>query len=433
MTNLFTIFNFSAAASAVVMGIVCLSFSLTIFRDSEHYKKFFIGFFSVFIIYGVFYLLSQVSLLYQGSNIRILSMIALFCQYFFSSLLSLLFSAFLVRYLESRDRSDLYFQIVFGLWCAFVLILAFAQFTTLFYYVNSANEYITGPLYPVLLAPILLMLITNLFAIIGKRKRLAKKEFTAFLGGIVIPLVFTLIQMFFGKGPAMIIGRTICCFILFMYVALDQSERFIKETELTAKQQVSIMTLQMRPHFIFNTLTSIYYLCASDPAKAQSTIENFTTYLRKNFTSVAVEGVVEFDEELSHTKAYLEVEKVRYEKLLFVDYDITVHGFSLPPLTLQPIVENAVKHGVDPELSPMHLQIRTFKNPRGYYVVVEDNGPGYDESATIGDQRSHIGIENVKNRLRTICNGTLTIAAGEAGGTKATIFIPANIEKNANN
>ena len=433
MTNPIDLLNFAIAIAAIVMGIASLSFSLTIYRDSVHYKKFFINFFSVFIIYGVFYLLAQFSLMFPDRNIRLLSVIALFCQYFFSSLLSLLFSAFLVRYLETRERSDLYFQIVFALWCAFVFILTFAQFTTIFYYVTESNVYVSGPLYPVLLAPIFLMLVTNLIAIIGKRNKLSRKELWAFGSGIVIPLIFTVVQMYAGKGPAMILGRTICSFILFVYITLDQSERFIEETELTAKQQVSIMTLQMRPHFIFNTLTSIYYLCASDPEKAQSTIENFTTYLRKNFSSVAVEGVVEFDEELSHTKAYLEVEKVRYEKLLFVDYDITVHGFSLPPLTLQPIVENAVKHGVDPELSPMHLQIRTYKNPRGYYIVVEDNGPGYDESATIGDQRSHIGIENVKNRLKSICNGTLTITAGEAGGTKATIFIPANIEKNANN
>ncbi len=429
MTNFMAIFGIAISVCGIVMGITGLTFSLFMHRTSARFKRFFKYYYIALILYGAFGLTAGVLFGLPPKGLRLFSMGALFLEYLLSSVTPLLFTLFLVTHFKNEEKSELYLPISIGLWSAYVLLLTMAQFTILFYSVDSNNHFDSGAFYPALLVPILLISLVNFIAVINKKKLLSEKELWIFACSSLIPIACAGLQMIYEHIPVILLGSALCGYLMLLYQIQDQKEKFEKETEKVARQQISIMTLQMRPHFIFNTLTSIYYIIESDPAKAQDTIENFTSYLRQNFTLVAQEGLIDFDQELEHTKAYLAVEKVRYEKLLFVDYDVTCHSFTLPPLTLQSIVENAVKHGVDPELNPMHLLIKTFKNPRGYYIVVEDNGPGYDESAPSTDQKGHIGLKNVRYRLGSICNGTLTIVKGDQGGTKATIFIPANIDK----
>jgi LytS/YehU family sensor histidine kinase len=181
------------------------------------------------------------------------------------------------------------------------------------------------------------------------------------------------------------------------------------------------MVLQMRPHFISNTMMSIYYLIQQDPEKAQQVTLDFTTYLRRNFTALARESLIPFSEELEHTRAYLSVEQIRYEGDLFVEVDTPHTDFRLPSLTLQPIVENAVKHGLDPELEPLHITIRTRKTPRGSVITVEDTGPGF---APADDEAPHIALANIQERLNVMCRGMLEISSLAGGGTIVTAVIP---------
>ena len=148
---------------------------------------------------------------------------------------------------------------------------------------------------------------------------------------------------------------------------------------------------------------------------------DFTAYLRKNFTAIASEDTVPFSDELEHTRAYLAVEQVQFEDGLLVDYDTPHKEFRLPPLTLQPIVENAVKHGMDPEYAPLHISIRTRETDSGSEITVEDNGPGF---APADDCEPHIALENIRQRLEMMCGGSLTIRPRDGGGTAVTLFIP---------
>ena len=94
------------------------------------------------------------------------------------------------------------------------------------------------------------------------------------------------------------------------------------------------MMNQIRPHFIYNTLTSIYVLCRDDPERAALIVQNFTEYLQSNFTALTATELITFSDELRHTKAYVSVESYRYREKLSVDYDIRHTAFRLPPLTL---------------------------------------------------------------------------------------------------
>ena len=196
-----------------------------------------------------------------------------------------------------------------------------------------------------------------------------------------------------------------------LMLLVDQGKRYIKQKEEIADQKVRLAVLQMRPHFIYNTMTSIYCLIEQDAPKAQQVTLDFTNYLRKNFTAIAKEGTIPFTEELEHTRAYLAVEQIRFKGKLFVEFDMPYTNFRLPPLTLQPIVENAVKHGVDPDLDPLTIHIQTREVKNGVEITVADN----DEP--------HIALANIRERLEMMCNGELTISEREGGGTVIRIII----------
>ena len=220
------------------------------------------------------------------------------------------------------------------------------------------------------------------------------------------------------------------CFILPSYLQgilvelllmIDLVQSYRAQQEEAALQRTHVAILQMRPHFIHNTLMSIYYLCEEDPKKAQEVIRDFNRYLQSNFTAIGTEGTIPFTEELEHTKAYLAVEQTRYQGRLLVEFNTPDLFFRIPPLTLQPVVENAIRHGLDPNRGPLSVSIRTEATPQGVNVIVEDTGPGFTPADS---NEPHFALDNIRERLRTMCNGTLTITLRETGGTRVVMFIP---------
>lgn len=113
---------------------------------------------------------------------------------------------------------------------------------------------------------------------------------------------------------------------------------------------------------------------------------------------------------------------------LCVDYDIGVTALSLPPLILQPLVENAVRHGVTMQDEGGTVTITTRETEADFVIAVADDGVGFSEHDLLDTGRSHMGIQNVRERLRMICAGTLTITSIPEQGTTATITIPKEVD-----
>ena len=124
---------------------------------------------------------------------------------------------------------------------------------------------------------------------------------------------------------------------------------------------------------------------------------------------------------MTHTRAYLAVEQAQFEDSLFVDYDTPYIDFRVPPLTLQPIVENAVKHGMDQDSEPLHIVIRTRRTDSGNEIIVENNGADFKPA---DDKEPHIALENIRQRLEVMCNGNMMIMPREGGGTVVKVIIP---------
>ena len=190
------------------------------------------------------------------------------------------------------------------------------------------------------------------------------------------------------------------------------------------QMRVSIMVSQIQPHFLYNSLTSIAQLCEKNPSKAKKATIEFSEYLRRNMNSLKEQTPVPFESELKHLETYLSLEKMRFGDELNVEYDIETTDFLIPSLTVQPLVENAVKHGVGMKEDGGTVTIATKEFEDRYEVIVSDDGVGFDTSKKPNDGRTHVGMENVRNRLKTMCNAVLNIESTVGKGTVATIKIP---------
>ena len=421
MTNVIDLANFSVAVTGLVIVLLGLFFTLAVSYLEPWTRRFFVVLFSVAAAYVVSDLVEQVSFLFLGPDYAVLSRIALFCESLFSSMLMPMMTLYLLRCSGERRRKTPLFASMLTLWLVYVVLLIITQFTTEIYSISDENVYQRGPWYFALLVPPAAMMIMNCISLFLRRKQLTKRQRAAFTVYLVVPLCCMLIQMFSYGLLMIVIGTSVSIMIMFIFILLDQVDYSIRQQKENAAQQASIAVLQMRPHFIYNTLMSIYYLCKQDAEKAQQVILDFSSYLRQNFTAIAKADAIPFEEELEHTRAYLAVEQARFKDQLLVEFDTPFTDFRIPPLTLQPIVENAVKHGMDPELEPLFISVSTRRQDGYAEIIVDDSGPGFQPA---DDDEPHIALANIRERLKMMCNGDLTISNRDCGGTIVTIRIP---------
>ena len=395
----------------------------------KHNRRFFM---SLFFTLTLCLIASLVDLLvYKNPTMATAERIVVYSEYLFLSLLMPMFTMYLLHICGEKWQRSAIFRAAVVIWIFFFLLLGVAQFTTFLYYVTPDNEFIRGSWHPLLMAPMIILMLLNLTGVCRWRNKLPPKYYIAFLIHLLPLTVSFIVHTFFFVPLFVFIGVAFSALSMFIIILYDQIEQYMRQQREIANQRANIMALEMRPHFIYNALMSIYYLCAKNPPKAQQVTLDFTTYLRKNFTALVGEDTVHFADELEHTRAYLAIEQVQFEDSLLVEYDTPHKEFRVPPLSLQTIVENAVKHGMDPECAPLHIFIRTRETDVGNEIIVEDNGPGFADFAPAesqGQDEPHIALANIRQRLSVMCGGKLTIQPREGGGTVVKVTIPSKYE-----
>ena len=187
--------------------------------------------------------------------------------------------------------------------------------------------------------------------------------------------------------------------------------------------RIAIMLSQIKPHFLYNVLNTIYHLYRKEPETAQDAVSSFAEYLRCNMLSIEKSEPIPFAEEYQHIQTYLSLEQIRFRGKLDVIYDVEVTDFKLPPLTVEPLVENAVKHGVTKKRGGGSVTVSTRRTDEGVLVTVADTGVGFDPNTYMEDGKPHVGIRNVSDRLRNMVGGSLSITSSE-NGTVAVVTIP---------
>ena len=210
-----------------------------------------------------------------------------------------------------------------------------------------------------------------------------------------------------------------------------ESIRYQQMQKELYEAKVGVMVSQIQPHFMYNALTSIAMMCSIDPETAQEATVTFAKYLRGNMDSLKQTNPVPFTQELEHLKKYLYIEKLRFGNKLNIEYDIQATDFVLPQLSIQPIVENAVKHGVGMKKKGGTVTIATRETDNAYEVIISDDGVGFDTTAQKKDDgRSHVGMENTQRRLKDMCGGEMIIKSTPGEGTVATVRLPKEGQKN---
>ena len=217
----------------------------------------------------------------------------------------------------------------------------------------------------------------------------------------------------------------ISCSLLY-YIWLHLQFEQEHEQAMVAEQRIQIMISQIQPHFLFNTLSTIQALCRMNPEKAFETTEKFGTYLRQNIDSLGQQALIPFEKELEHTKIYAEIEMLRFPSVR-LQYDIQDSNFTIPALSVQPLVENAIRHGVRIRAQGI-VTVSTRLENSHHVIIIYDNGKGFDVNEAMEAEGTHIGIRNVRERIEAMCDGTLNIISKPGEGTTAIIRIPCERE-----
>ena len=426
MTNWIEFFYCFFFGASMLLCVTGLWFN-RILPGIDRWGKHFFRTFFLILLSATFFGLLELFFYYYPVQLELLYFVVLM-ESLFLSLSLIMLPVYLLHSCGENVRSSHLFRIAFFLEAVFVVLSAAAPFIGNFSSMTEDMQFVRGPLYPLLVLPLTFMMLVILAGVIRRRKQLSSKTFLSFLIAIVPMTASLLVQLFIDVFPLLDICIVLSAMAMFGFRVSDQIEQDLRQQREIARQQqeianqhASILVLQMRPHFIYNTMTSIYSLCNQDPEKTRQVVLDFTTYLRKNFTAIASAEPIPFTSELEHTRAYLAVEQAQYEDSLFVEYDTPHTMFRVPPLTLQPIVENAVKHGRDPYAGPFHISIRTRKTDSASEITVADDGRGYDPA---DDGEMHVALKNIQQRLDIMCGGQMTIAPGKDRGTVVTVTIP---------
>lgn len=213
------------------------------------------------------------------------------------------------------------------------------------------------------------------------------------------------------------VGLTISTLVIYTSI-------YLKKKKLIESQGNALMLSQINPHFVYNTLSTIASMCDVSPSQAKNLTIDFSRYLRQNLSSLKNEGLIPFEQELNHVECYLKIEKARFREKLNVMYSIQCRDFEIPPLSVQPLVENAVKHGITRKAEGGTVRISTYDNDTTYFIEIKDDGVGFDTEIVPDNERIHVGLENVQSRIMAMCKGEVTVKSTLGIGTRVTIEIP---------
>lgn len=345
--------------------------------------------------------------------------------YISSILLLLLFTKYVILNLpENFPFLVLLWRITIVFTSIFLLCSVLSLWNGMFFLINEHNQYQRGSCFIISqVIPFLIYMVNGIIIFIHS-KQFERRDIIFLESYIVFPLAAELLQIL-NYGIALL-GMAITISLLLIYINIQlKSELRTKEQEAKlAESNISLLLRQIQPHFLYNTLSTIRQLCETNPFMAREAITDFSKFLRIHMVSLVNKEPIPFEQELEYLKSYVSLELKRFQDRLHIDYKILVTQFVIPPLTLQPIVENAIRHGIMLRDTGGTIVISSEETSNGYVITVMDNGVGFQPEQKPSDQQPHVGIENVKNRLKWLCNGRLSITSSPGNGTAVEIWLP---------
>ena len=365
-----------------------------------------------------------------------------FINFFMPYLCSIAFCNYMRCFLNPDKQTDVVAYSVGTLSLGGMLLAVLNLFFHFSYSIDANNLYHREDYFDLTVLYGILPFLGILYVIQHNRRELGRRRSIALLSYVILPAVFAFTQVCKGYTKIARLNIGFAISIVFMTVVLFLEQRadiyrqredlLVRKEELLAQEktindmQIRLVISQIQPHFLYNALNAIYYLCEKNVQDAQDAIIHFSTYLRGNMDALRATEPVPFSVELNHVKSYLALEKMRFEDELEIIFDIETEDFMIPALSLQPIVENAVKHGVGKKPEGGTVTIRVVQMQDSIEIIVSDDGVGFDINEKKEDGCSHVGMENVRRRLNELVDGTLKVRSKPGEGTVAVLAVPKN-------
>ncbi|MBQ4462999.1 MAG: histidine kinase [Eubacterium sp.] len=301
------------------------------------------------------------------------------------------------------------------------------------------GDMVPGPLYA--LGQLGGYFIVILVVVMIKRygEGISRQNMMVIISFSLCPIIGVVVRSIFKIQSVVVLLFSLTMVLMHIIIDLENGERVRRQEAIIADDRIRIMISQVQPHFLFNALNSIYVLCEKDPKQAQEAVGDFSEYLRANLESLETSRLISLKDEMEHVDTYLKLEKMRFQEQLMIEKGEVLEEIRIPALSLQPIVENAVRHGIGHKKDGGTVSIGSYATEDEYVVYVKDDGVGFepesvddkgqDEQEEIlsddgGRQRRHVGIKNVRERLRLMCDGSLNIISSPGNGCEAYITIP---------
>lgn len=365
--------------------------------------------------------------------------IANFLVFFLGYVLLLLFAHYLIACLEEFgpiSRRLLYILRVVAITGMVLTIVS--QFNHMYYVIDAESIYVRQDWFWLSQVLGILGLGINAIGFMKYKERLDRVRRVCFGLYFILPSAAMVIQIF-SYGLALLnMVNAFCLMVIFLFVQENyarqelilsqqvslQDQELSNNQVMLAQTRMDLMRSQIQPHFIYNTLSTIGELCLTNPLKAHEIVQEFSQYLRGNFDEMECNTPICLSSEIEHVKHYTAIEKVRFPDMQ-IHYDLQAEEFCLPALTIQPLVENAIKHGLMGLESGGSVVISTYETSTSYCVSVRDDGVGFDVKKPWPETgRKHLGLVNIRDRVKVMCGGSLIVESQPGCGTTALISIP---------
>lgn len=395
-------------------------------------------FFIALFLYNIFSVIVMVTEGTESEVWRSIKIVSIFGYYAAGAFQTLLFLQLVKTHIAEKNNMKKLGYVVTAvqlLQVPCLALLAATPFTGALYYIDDGNYYERGELFGVWHYTTIASFVFIIAVIALNWKKLDSFLKKIVITAAVIPLTAFIFNFVHSEVSWNNLSASLLAMIIYMLyeknrasvtvqavTELAETRRKLAERELALEQSKNeTLMAQIQPHFINNSLMAIRAQCVNYPEVYES-ITNFSLYLRSNFEALGNTQKIGFDREMESIEAYLALEQQNFGDRLKVEYDIDFDNFSIPPLIVQPLVENAVRHGIATREKGGTVRIKTRYNDDVITVEVTDEGKGSSNITNQQNARRGIGIENVRARLKYMNNGELEIIPDENGTTARLTF-----------
>lgn len=336
-----------------------------------------------------------------------------------------LYTAFFVDYMFEHPQKCKVRISIAKLAAGMALLINFLNLITpIIYDFDENNKYFRLNGWYVTSFGLIIAVIMLSSAVISLRDEVRETVYFMLLMDILMPLLASIVQIFiYGISITNIAFGTTQIF-LFIVLYYSQIKRIKESDNKLEEYNAKLMLTQVQPHFMLNTLATIQYLCKTDSEAAYNTIADLGVYLRNNMEFATTTKPITFEKELSHIEKYVSIEKQRFGDRINVVYDIKEKDFEIPALSVQPLIENAIKHGISKKRKGGTVEVSTWRGASDIHILIKDDGKGFDMNQPFSTDRVHMGLSLVESRLKRVCDGRMEISSELDKGTICEIVIP---------